>query len=73
MTLPEIYENTVYLLWNDDYIVLCGGDGTLNRFVNDTENTNMGNEILYFPSGSGNDFARDLGQNPGETPSSIKE
>ena len=47
----------------DDYLVIVGGDGTLNRFVNDTNGIDISQEILYFPSGSGNDFARDIGTN----------
>lgn len=47
----------------DDYLVIVGGDGTLNRFVNDTNGIEISREILYFPSGSGNDFARELGSN----------
>ena len=47
----------------DDYLVIVGGDGTLNRFVNDTNGVDISQEILYFPSGSGNDFARDIGTN----------
>lgn len=45
----------------DDFIILTGGDGTLNRFVNDTEGIDFNNEVLYFPNGTGNDFARELG------------
>ena len=45
----------------DDYLVIVGGDGTLNRFVNDTDGLEITKEILYFPAGSGNDFARELG------------
>lgn len=48
-------------LEKNDFIILCGGDGTLNRFVNDTEGIAFDNEILYFPNGTGNDFALDLG------------
>jgi len=47
----------------DDYLVIVGGDGTLNRFVNDTTGIEVPQEILYFPTGSGNDFARDIGTN----------
>lgn len=46
----------------DDYLVIAGGDGTLNRFVNETADISFRQEILYFPAGSGNDFARDLGK-----------
>lgn len=47
----------------DEYadIILCGGDGTLNRFANDTQDIEIQNQIFYFATGSGNDFARDLG------------
>lgn len=46
-----------------DYLVIVGGDGTLNRFVNDTNGIRIPQEIFYFPAGSGNDFARELGAN----------
>lgn len=44
-----------------DFIILAGGDGTLNHFINDTEGIAFDNEILYLPNGTGNDFAYDLG------------
>ena len=47
----------------EDYLVIVGGDGTLNRFINDTSGMDIPQEILYFPCGSGNDFARELGIN----------
>lgn len=46
----------------DDYLVIVGGDGTLNRFANDTADIDIRQEILYFPTGTGNDFAKDLGK-----------
>lgn len=48
-------------LEENDFLVISGGDGTLNRFVNDTDGIDFNNEILYFPNGTGNDFAHDLG------------
>ncbi len=51
-----------------DAIILCGGDGTLNRFANDTQSLDLPCKIYYNPVGSGNDFARDLGKNRGEMP-----
>ena len=45
-----------------DKLVIVGGDGTLNRFVNDTRHLDLTQEICYFPCGTGNDFACDLGQ-----------
>lgn len=45
----------------DKEIVIAGGDGTLNRFVNDFEGTELGDiKLYYYPSGSGNDFMRDV-------------
>ncbi len=44
----------------DDVIVICGGDGTINRFVNETRNLDLKNKIFYHAVGSGNDFMRDV-------------
>lgn len=46
----------------DAILMIVGGDGTLNRFVNDTDGIEIAQEIVYFPSGTGNDFAKDLGK-----------
>ena len=45
----------------DDFIILAGGDGTINCFANNVEGIEFSNEILYYPNGTGNDFAHDLG------------
>ncbi len=45
---------------SDDKIILCGGDGTLNRFLNSADTDNIKNELLFFPIGSGNDFLNDI-------------
>lgn len=55
----------------EDYLVIVGGDGTLNRFVNDTDGLGITQEILYYPTGTGNDFAKDMGM--GENPRLITE
>lgn len=44
-------------------VIICGGDGTLNRFVNDTNGICVKNKLFYWRGGSGNDFARDIGDN----------
>ncbi|MBQ8345022.1 MAG: diacylglycerol kinase family protein [Clostridia bacterium] len=44
----------------DCALVVCGGDGTLNRFVNETTHLNLPNEIYFLPIGTGNDFLRDI-------------
>lgn len=50
----------------DCALVICGGDGTLNRFVNDTDDLALENEIFYCATGSGNDFLRDIGGEAGK-------
>lgn len=44
-----------------DDVVIFGGDGTLNKVVNGLTGFFIRNDIYYFPSGTGNDFAKDLG------------
>ena len=51
-----------------DDVIICGGDGTLNRFINDTNGIDIKNNIYYYAIGSGNDFARDLGKEKGAEP-----
>ena len=51
-----------------DAVVLLGGDGTLNRFVNDTDGLEIPQTLLYAPGGTGNDFLRDIEKTPEDTP-----
>lgn len=57
----------------DDYIILCGGDGTLSRFANDIAHLDIQNEILYYPCGKNNDFAAECYRHYGNNPFSIAE
>lgn len=57
----------------DDKVIICGGDGTLNHFVNDTRTLSINNDILYYAAGSGNDFLRDIGKEKGEPPFKINQ
>ncbi len=57
----------------EDDIVVCGGDGTLNRFVNETRSISFENNIFYYAMGSGNDFLRDLGKTKEDGPICINE
>lgn len=52
----------------DDKILLCGGDGTVNRFINATDGLKMPCEILYYAIGTGNDFLNDLNKKAGCEP-----
>ena len=80
--LQKLYEGSVLINMNrissykvffdglekDDSIIICGGDGTLNRFANDTKDVEYSNSIYYYALGTGNDFSRDLGHNPKDIP-----
>ncbi len=48
-------------LEKDERIVIAGGDGTVNKFVNLVDCDNLNREIYLFPAGNGNDFYADLG------------
>lgn len=68
MTKPETYARSLFAMEETDRLILCGGDGTLNRFVNILEDIHRPNEILYYPCGENNDFARDFGREYGCNP-----
>ncbi len=54
-------------------IIICGGDGTLNRFVNRLrdENIPVPGNLFYYATGSGNDFLKDIGGRVGDEPVSL--
>ena len=52
----------------EDPVILLGGDGTLNRFINDTDGLEIAQPLLYSPGGTGNDFLRDIEKTPEDTP-----
>ncbi len=66
--ITKIEDVKAYLsgLEADDEVVVCGGDGTISRFANDTSDLEFRNPIYYYPCGSGNDFYREIGnlENP---------
>ena len=43
-----------------DALILAGGDGTINRFVNDTYGMSYPKSLYYYPTGTGNDFLNDV-------------
>lgn len=45
---------------SQDNIILLGGDGTINRFINDIYNLDISQNIYLKKNGSGNDFLRTL-------------
>ena len=58
----EIGEVRDYLksLSSEDALILAGGDGTINRFVNDTYGMSYPQKLYYYPTGTGNDFLNDV-------------
>lgn len=66
------FADALSLLKEGDRLIICGGDGTLNRFINDTAGMDLP-EVLYFGTGSGNDFLNDLNRKPEDGPVRINE
>lgn len=60
-------------LKEDDEIILCGGDGTLNYFLNHVDCDNLKNNVYLYPTGTGNDFLNDLGKINTKEPVLINE
>ena len=71
MTKIDSYADFFASLTPEDELILTGGDGTLNRFVNDTEGLVLPEKICYYPTGSGNDFWHDLELPEGSGPQEI--
>lgn len=42
-----------------DRVIIAGGDGTLNRFINGLNGQTPPCNVYYYPTGSGNDFFKD--------------
>ena len=60
LTEFDSLNNFIEGLPEDTSVVLTGGDGSLNNFVNNID-TSTDKKIYFYASGSGNDFARDIG------------
>ena len=71
LTKIDDYATFFSSLTETDRVILCGGDGTLNRFANATQEIDYPCDILYCPQGSGNDFWNDLGNPNKKTPLKI--
>ena len=51
----------------EDVLILCGGDGTLNRLANDLDGVELPCPLLHYKTGTGNDFLVDLEDVLGKT------
>lgn len=49
-----------------DTVILAGGDGTLNRFINSNKGLELPENLYYYAAGSGNDFRKDVANTPDE-------
>lgn len=58
------YSDFLHSIDATDEIYLCGGDGTINRFVNGIGDAPLPCNIYYYGTGTGNDFLKDLGKSP---------
>ncbi len=73
ITKIQDYKAFLSPLTSEDKLLICGGDGTLNRFVNDTEGLQLPCEILYRAVGTGNDFLHDIGSTDTDAPIAINQ
>lgn len=49
-------------------VIVAGGDGTLNRFINQTADMDITVPVYYYAAGNGNDFWTDIGKKTGDKP-----
>ena len=67
--MKELYTS----LGDDDTVILLGGDGTINRFVNDIGDAELNCPVYLLPIGTGNDFAKDIDMAQASEPFEITE
>lgn len=60
------YKDYFAKLSPEDEVVLVGGDGTLNYFINEMRGTEIRNNVYLYGSGTGNDFLTDIGAEMGK-------
>ena len=68
MTTLASYTEFFAGLADTDKVILCGGDGTINRFASEAEPSVLERELYYYPTGTGNDFWNDLGKSAEDDP-----
>ncbi len=73
VTKIDDIEKYVSNIPEEDSIILCGGDGTLNYYVNHTTEETRKRKIGYFATGTGNDFLFDIGGKLGELQEDISK
>ena len=56
----EDYASFFAGLAEEDSVVVAGGDGTLNYFINDVDGMEIKNKVYFYALGTGNDFKNDV-------------
>lgn len=67
------YKEFLKGLNQEDEVVLFGGDGTLNYFVNAIDGFELNNNVYLYPLGTGNDFFFDVRETHDKSPLLINE
>lgn len=62
------YEGFLKGLSKEDTIVLAGGDGTLNNFINAAKDITLENDVYLYKLGTGNDFMYDINEQNNNMP-----
>ena len=60
ITKTDGYRGICEGLDSSDKVTVSGGDGTLNRFLNEMRGYDFPCDVYYYPSGTGNDFMREM-------------
>ena len=50
----------------DESLILSGGDGTLNHFINDIDGVELKNDVYFYATGTGNDFLTSIHEEKGK-------
>ena len=62
ITKTDGYRGICEGLDSSDKVTVSGGDGTLNRFLNEMRGFEFPCDVYYYPSGTGNDFMREMNE-----------
>lgn len=54
------YVSVIDKIQPEDIVYIVGGDGTLNRFINDSTNLRILGDVFLYSAGTGNDFKHDV-------------
>lgn len=60
LTRIEALDDYIDSVPTDETLVLAGGDGTISRLADIYDGREPKHELIYFPTGMGNDFMKDL-------------